>query len=48
MIETIMAILFLVAIVLVATGPKRSDKKGKDSDAVSSPTPKVADSTKEK
>jgi hypothetical protein len=46
MIETIIAILFLVGIVLVATGPKSSDKKGKDSDASSSPTPKAPDSTK--
>jgi hypothetical protein len=44
MIETIIAILFLVGIVLVATGPKTSDKKGKDSDASSSPTPKAPDS----
>jgi hypothetical protein len=44
MIETIIAILFLVGIVLVATGPKASDKKGKDPDASSSPTPKAPDS----
>ena len=44
MIETIIAILFLLGIVLVATGPKPSDKKGKDSDGSSSPTPKTPDS----
>ena len=51
MIETIVAILFLVAIVIVATGPKSSDKKEKSSDkkekdsgASSSPTPKAPDS----
>jgi hypothetical protein len=44
MIETIIAILFLVGIVLVMTGPKRSDKKAKDSGASSSPTPKGPDS----
>ena len=44
MIETIVGTLFLLAIVLVAMGPKRSDKKKKDSDASSSPTPKGPDS----
>ena len=48
MIETIVAILFVLGIVLVMTGPKRSDKKGdkkgKDSGASSSPTPKAPDS----
>jgi len=50
MIETIIAILFILAIALVMTGPKRSDKKGdktgKDSGASSSPTPKAPDSPK--
>ena len=46
MIETILAVLFVLAIVLVMSGPKRSDKKGKDSDASSSPTPKAPDSPK--
>jgi hypothetical protein len=47
MIETIVVTLFLLAIVLVMTGPKRSDnKKGKDSGASSSPTPKAPDSPK--
>jgi hypothetical protein len=46
MIETIVVTLVLLAIVLVALGPKRSDKKGKDSDASSSPTPKAPDSPK--
>jgi hypothetical protein len=45
MIETIIAILFVLGIVLVATGPKSSDKKGKDPGASSSPTPKVPDSS---
>jgi hypothetical protein len=44
MIETIIAILFLLGIVLVATGPKSADKTGKDSGASSSPTPKGPDS----
>jgi hypothetical protein len=44
MIETIIAVLFLLGIVLVMTGPKRSDKKGKDSGASNSPTPKAPDS----
>jgi hypothetical protein len=49
MIETIVAILFVVGIVLVMTGAKPSDKKGsdkkgKDSGASSSPTPKPPDS----
>ena len=44
MIETILAILFLLGIVLVATGPRSSDKKGKDSRAPISPTPKAPDS----
>jgi hypothetical protein len=49
MIETIVAILFVLGIVLVMTGPKPSDKKGsdkkgKDSGASSSPTPKAPDS----
>jgi len=44
MIETIIAILFLLGIVLVMTGPKSSDKKGKDLGASSSPTPKAPDS----
>jgi len=46
MIETILAVLFVLAIVLVMSGPKRSDKKGKDSGASSSPTPKAPDSPK--
>ena len=44
MIETILAILFLLGIVFVMTGPKSSDKKAKDSDVSSSPTPKTPDS----
>ncbi|MGO8973579.1 MAG: hypothetical protein ACLP0B_06345 [Steroidobacteraceae bacterium] len=44
MIETIVAILFLLGIVLVATGPKSSDKKQKDDGASSAPTPKAPDS----
>ena len=44
MIETIIAILFLLGIVLVATGPRSSDKKGKDFGATRSPTPKAPDS----
>jgi hypothetical protein len=44
MIETIIAILFLLGIVLVMTGPKSSDKKEKDIDASSAPTPKAPDS----
>jgi hypothetical protein len=45
MIETIIAILFLLGIVFVATGPKSFGKKGKDSGASSSPTPKAPDSS---
>ena len=41
MIETIVVTLFLLGIVLVALGPKRTDKKPKDSDTSSSPTPKA-------
>jgi hypothetical protein len=41
MIETIVATLFLLGIVLVMTGPKPSGKKGKDSGASSSPIPKA-------
>ena len=37
---------FLLAIVLVMTGPKRSDKKGKDSGASSAPTPKAPEPPK--
>jgi hypothetical protein len=44
MIETIIAILFLLGIVIVATGPRSSDKKGKDSGAPISPTLKAPDS----
>ena len=44
MIETIIAILFLLGIVIVATGPSSSDKKGKDSGAPNPPTPKAPDS----
>jgi hypothetical protein len=44
MIETIIAILFILGIVFVATGPKSSDKKGKDSGVSGSPTPKVPNS----
>jgi hypothetical protein len=44
MIETITAILFLLAIVFVLMGPKPSYKKGKDSYASSPPTPKGPDS----
>jgi len=47
MIETIVAILFLLGIVFVLAGPKSSDKKGKDSDVSSSPTPKAPDSKEE-
>ena len=43
MIETIIAILFLLGIVFVATGPKSSDKKAKDSGASSPPTPKASE-----
>lgn len=46
MIETIIAILFLLGIVLVALGPKPSDKKGKDADASSSAAPRTPDSSK--
>jgi Tfp pilus assembly protein PilV len=46
MIETIIAVLFLLAIVLVALGPKRSDKKAKDLDTSSPPAPKAPDSPK--
>ncbi len=46
MIETITAILFLLAIVFVAAGPKSSDKKEKDSGASSSPTLKSPESPK--
>ena len=46
MIETIVAVLFLLAIVLVMSGPKRSDKKGKDSGASSAPTPKAPEPPK--
>lgn len=46
MIETIVATLFLFGIVLVALGPKPSDKKGKDPDASSPPIPKAPDSLK--
>jgi hypothetical protein len=45
MIETIIAIVFLLGIVLVATGPKPSKKKEKDSGASSPPTPKAPDSS---
>ncbi len=44
MIETIIAILFLLGSVFVATGPRSSDKKGGDSGASSSATPKAPDS----
>jgi hypothetical protein len=44
MIETIVAILFLLGIVLVATGPKPSDKKGKDAGSSSPPPPKAPES----
>jgi len=47
MIETIVITLFLLGIVFVMTGPKSSDKKGKDSDVSSSPTPKAPDSKEE-
>ena len=44
MIETIVAILFLLGIVLVVNGPKPSDKKEKDIGSASAPTPKAPDS----
>ena len=44
MIETIVAVLFLLGIVLVLNGPKRTDKKEKDAGASSAPTPKAPDS----
>ena len=44
MIETIIAILFVLGIVFVATGPKSSDRKGKDFGASGSATPKAPDS----
>lgn len=44
MIETIVAVLFLLGIVLVLNGPKRTDKKEKDAGASSAPTPKTPDS----
>ncbi|HYA95922.1 MAG TPA: hypothetical protein VEC95_06585 [Terriglobales bacterium] len=43
MIETIIAILFLLGIVLVALGPKPSDKKGKDLETSSPPATKDPD-----
>ncbi len=43
MIETIVAVLFLLGIVLVLNGPKRTEKKEKDSGASSAPTPKSPD-----
>jgi len=46
MIETIIAVLFLLGIVLVALGPKPSDKKGKDLDTPSPPASKAPDSPK--
>ena len=46
MLETIIATLFLLGIVLVALGPKPSDKKGKDPDTSKPPTPKASDSSK--
>lgn len=46
MIETIIATLVLLGIVLVALGPKPSDKKGKDLDTSSSPAPKTPDAPK--
>ncbi|MGA2779984.1 MAG: hypothetical protein ABSF94_20695 [Steroidobacteraceae bacterium] len=44
MIETIVAVLFLLGIVLVLNGPKRTDKKEKDVGASGAPTPKAPDS----
>jgi hypothetical protein len=44
MIETILGILFLLAIVLVATGPKRSDEKKHDSDSSGTLPPKGPES----
>jgi hypothetical protein len=44
MIETIVAVLFLLGIVLVLNGPKRTEKKEKDGGASIAPNPKSPDS----